>query len=93
MGKLALLVMTFFSGSFIKQALLGAGLGLVTSTVILTMVNKYISTAITNMSAVGSIAGLMGLAGLDVAMSILIGAIVCRATISTLSTSIGKTGS
>lgn len=93
MGKLIALMLTFFASSFIKQALLGAGLGLVTSTVILTMVNKYISTAINNMSSIGSMAGLMGLSGLDVALSIIIGAIVCRATISSLTTSIGKTGS
>ncbi len=90
MGKLLFIALSFFASSFLKQALLGAGLGLLSGVFVLTLVNQYIGQAVTSMSSIGSVAGLMGLAGLDVALSIVIGAVVCRATISSLSVRLSK---
>lgn len=90
MGKLLFIALSFFASSFLKQALLGAGLGLLSGAFVLTLVNQYINQAVSSMSSIGSVAGLMGLAGLDVALSIVIGAVVCRATISSLSIRLSK---
>jgi hypothetical protein len=48
------------------------------------------SSAQTSMSGFGQYAGLMGLAGLDTALSILIGAAVFRATVASLQLSLKK---
>jgi hypothetical protein len=90
MGKLIYIALSFFASNLIKQALLGAGLGILSGAFVLTLVNQYINEAVTSMSSIGSVGGLMGLAGLDVALSIVIGAVVCRATISSLSIRLTK---
>lgn len=74
----------------LKNALTGAGLGLATSQVILTLVNRYIDYAVQQMNLV-SVAGLLGLCGFDVALSIIIGALVARATIQSQAISLRKT--
>ena len=81
MGKLLFTVGTFLLGSAFKRLLIGAGLGLVSSQVILTLINTYITKAIDNMSFSASTAiQFLGLSGADVAISVLIGALIARAT-------------
>lgn len=63
-----------------KNILTSAGVGLVTSQIILTVVNNLIEMAVAQFGLI-SVAGLLGLAGVDVGMSIIIGAMVARATL------------
>jgi hypothetical protein len=90
MWAILLRIITWAMSSAAVTALTGAGLGLVTSTVILELANKYINSAVSSMSAIGDIAGLLGVAGCDVALSIVIGAIVCRVTVSSLTMHLSK---
>jgi hypothetical protein len=90
MGKLLYLVGTFLLSGAIRQMLVGAGIGLVTSQFILTITNQYISKSFNSFSGVGVAMGMMGLSGLDVALSIIIGAVVARATINSLKVSFSK---
>lgn len=90
MARILLLILNFFASSFLKQVLVGAGLSLVSGAFVLTMVNQYISSAQSNMSGFGQYAGLMGLAGLDTALSILVGALVFRATVASLKIALAK---
>lgn len=91
MGKLLYIVGTFLLSGSIKQMLLGAGIGLASASFILTITNRYIDSAIANMQGIGGAAiQIMGLSGLDVALSIVIGAVIARATINAMRVSITK---
>lgn len=91
MAKLLFLVGTFLLSGAIKRMLLGAGLGLISAQFILTITQRYINSSFSNMQSFGGVAvGLMGLSGLDVALSIVIGAVIARATINAMRVSIAK---
>lgn len=82
MGKIIFTLGTFLLGSALKRILIGAGLGLVSSQVILSLINVYIGKAINNMDfAAGTALQFLGLSGADVALSVLIGALIARATL------------
>lgn len=69
-------------GSALKRILIGAGLALFSSQVIQTLIDSYINKALSGMSFGGSSAILfLGLSGADVALSILIGALIARSFI------------
>lgn len=91
MGKLLYLVGTLLLSGGIKTMLVGAGLGLATSQIILSLTNKYINAGLTGVSGIGgSMVAFLGLSGADVALSIIIGAVVARATINSLKISLVK---
>lgn len=69
-------------GSALKRVLLGAGLALVSSQAIQSLIDVYIGKALNGMNFAGSSAIMfLGLSGADVAISILIGALAARAMI------------
>jgi hypothetical protein len=72
----------------IRTMMVGAGLGLVTSSFILTLANTYISRSLGAMGGAGDIYALLGLSGCDKALSIVLGALVARVTISSMRLSI-----
>lgn len=78
-------VLYIFASSFLSRVLVGAGLGLATASFVLTFVNYYIDKAINNLNGAGAaVLGLLGLSGTDVALSIVLGALVARTTIDSL---------
>lgn len=82
MGKIIFTIGTYLLGSALKRILVGAGLGLVSSQVILSITNTYIGKAITNLNfSAGPALQFLGLSGADVALSVLIGALIARATL------------
>lgn len=69
-------------GSAVKRVLIGAGLALISSQAIQGLIDVYINKALNGMSFAGSSAIMfLGLSGADVAISILIGALMARAFI------------
>lgn len=82
MGKILFTIGTYLLGSAVKRILIGAGLGLVSSQVILSIIDIYINKAMNNMSFGASTAiQFLGISGADVALSVLIGALITRATL------------
>ena len=64
-----------------KNILSGMGVGLVTSTISLTLLNQYIDYARDSYSALGNAVGILGLAGFNVAFSIIFSALVIKMTL------------
>lgn len=71
----------FFNSSWVKKILLGLGLSVVTTTVPLFVLNYYINQFLQNIQ-IGSLSdmalSLMGLARIDTAISIVIGAYIVK---------------
>lgn len=68
---------TFFANnnrSWIAQILTGAGLGLATIATFGVFLDYYKNLALSNLGNLGAVAGLLGIGGVDKAISILLGA-------------------
>lgn len=74
------------SQSWLGQVLTGAGLGLMTIGGVNAFVDYYKQQALENFGQLGAISGLMGLSGVDKAISILIGAYIASVYIKTFAT-------
>lgn len=84
-------IIGFVLGTALKRILLGAGLALVSSQIILTTINVYINRALSGMSFNGSNAMMfLGLSGADVAISVMIGALIARATMEAMNLGLRK---
>ena len=85
MGFFTKLQNVLFAGnkSWFAQVLAGAGLGLATTTVLTTFVTYYQQRAIANFGELGLVSGILGLSGLDTAISIVIGAYLAGIYIKT----------
>nr|WP_315043009.1 DUF2523 family protein [uncultured Moraxella sp.] len=92
---------SFFDGLFnlskiilaggLKRLLMGAGFGVFTGTIFLSVFNYFLSILIGEFGNLGEYVGLLGIMGLGKAISVIIGAYVVRLTIlSTMKFSIGK---
>lgn len=77
-------------GSLGKRVLVGAGLGLASGTIIHTVINYYLDKIISQAGLLGKMSGILHLAGVDTAISIIIGGVVVRATISATKLSLVK---
>ena len=77
--------------NFASKVLLGAGVAIVSSAIINTILTSFIEKAINASSSVDpTYLGLLALSGLDQAISIIVGALVARATIVASSMSFKK---
>lgn len=77
--------------NFAKKVLLGAGVALVSTAVIQSVLGAFISKAINASSSIDhTYLGLLAISGLDQAISIVIGALIARAAIVATETSIRK---
>lgn len=79
-------VITAAAGGVLSKAgqtiLKSLGLGLVTSTITLTLINKYIDYAKNSFGALGDAMGILSIAGFNVALSIIFSALVIRVTLN-----------
>jgi len=96
MGGLIGLFSKLFSGfskTGIKSLLAGAGIGLAATGISLIVINYFISKIVQSTGSIGyGVAGLFGIAGLDKALSIIIGAYVLKAMLQQGSLSFRKLG-
>lgn len=85
MGFFTKLQNVLFAGnkSWLSQILTGAGLGLITTAVLTGFVDYYKSQAISNLGQLGVVSGILGLSGLDTAISIVIGSYLAGVYIKT----------
>lgn len=85
MGFFTKLQNVLFAGnkSWLSQILTGAGLGLVSTAVLTTFIDYYKSQAIANLGQLGLVSGILGLSGLDKALSIVIGSYLAGVYIKT----------
>lgn len=68
--------------NFAKKVLLGAGVAIVSTAVIQTVLTSFINKAINASTSIDhTYLGLLAISGLDQAISIVIGALIARATI------------
>lgn len=86
-------VSSFFNGlktllannnkSWLGQILAGAGLGLASTAIFTGFVDYYKSQALANFGQLGAVSGLLGLSGIDKAISIIVGAYLASIYIKT----------
>lgn len=91
MGNLLKRLLDSFADGFLNRLLKGAGISLLSGTLILTVINHLIAKFLSDFFVVGDLAALVGVGGLDQCISIVISAVIARATISSSSMSWGKT--
>ncbi|MGP5437727.1 DUF2523 family protein [Psychrobacter alimentarius] len=77
-------------GGLGKRVLVGMGLGLASGAIVLTVINYYVNKIVVSAGALGDMAAILHLAGMDVAISIVIGAVIVRATIGATKLSLSK---
>ena len=77
-------------GGLGKRVLVGMGLGLASGAIVLTVINYYINKIVASAGRLGDMAAILHLAGMDVAVSIVIGAVIVRATIGATKLSLSK---
>lgn len=76
----------------IKKALMGAGLGLASYTGLSAMLDSMISSSVTQMQGGDAVAlAFLGISGMDTAISLVLSAVLVRATIFGASLSLVKT--
>jgi hypothetical protein len=91
LGNLIKGLLDSFSKGFLSKMIKGAGISLISGTVILTVINFLIDRFISDFFVVGDLASLVGVSGLDQCISIVISAMIARAMISSTSMSLQKT--
>lgn len=99
MGKLLSGIIGFAFAGGIKKLLLGAGLGLISIAIVYTVINYYIAKIISQLNELGALGkvgsiglSLLGIAGVDTAISIVIGAYIVKFTIKKSQVFLGKKG-
>lgn len=74
-----------------RTVLTSLGVGLVSSSISLVLFNQYINYLQSSYSALGDVAGILALAGVDYGLSIIISAVVIKITLKAKNISLGKT--
>lgn len=82
-------VLDLFANNSVRALLTSLGIGLVSATAVSVLLSQYIDTALSQASSM-PLLGLLGLFGIDKALSILLGAVLTRASIEASKLSIGK---
>lgn len=77
-------------GGFGKRVLVGMGLGLASGAIVFTVINYYVNKIVASAGALGDMAAILHLAGMDAAISIVIGAVIIRASIGATKLSLSK---
>lgn len=85
MGFFLKLQNVLFAGnkSWLAQILAGAGIGLATTAALTGFVTYYKTQAVANLGQLGLVSGILGLSGLDTAISIVIGSYLAGVYIKT----------
>lgn len=90
MWKLFAGAITGTFGGLGKRVLVGMGLGLASGAIVLAVINYYVNKIVASAGALGDMAAILHLAGMDVAISIVIGAVIVRASIGATKLSLSR---
>ncbi|MFC3903270.1 Protein of unknown function [Acinetobacter marinus] len=91
MPRLLFMLGSWLLSNFAKKVLLGAGVAIVSSAIIQSILTAFINKAINASNSVDpTYLGLLSISGVDTAISIVIGALIARATIVASSVSLKK---
>ncbi len=90
MGNFFKKILDSFGDGFLNRIIKGAGVSLISGTVILTVINYLINKFMSDFFVVGDLASLVGVSGLDQCISIIISAFIARAMISSTNVTVGK---
>jgi len=90
MGNFLKNILDSFADGFLNRMIKGAGISLISGTVILTVINYLINRFMSDFFVVGDLASLVGVSGLDQCISIIISAFIARAMITSSNVTIGK---
>ncbi len=82
-------VLDLFANNSIRSLFTSLGIGLVSATAVNVLLSNYIDTAINRASSMPMI-GILSMFGIDTAISILLGAVLTRASIESSKLSLGK---
>lgn len=89
LGALAKLFQYLFGGMG-KRVLVGMGLGIASGAISLVVINYYINKIVSSAGALGDMAAILHIGGMDTAISIVIGAVVVRASLGATKLSLTK---
>lgn len=89
MGTFLSLLLKFGSGLG-RQILISLGIGITSGAVVMQLFNYFLAKIQAQAGFIGAGASLFGLAGLDTALSIIIGACFVRASLSVMGVTFGK---
>lgn len=85
MPALLISIVTWLCGSLVSRLLIGAGLGLGVSAFMINFLNYYINGATQQLSGgSATVLAFIGLSGVDKGLSIILGALVTRVTLSSM---------
>lgn len=90
MGNLLKALFTGLLSGSLKTILTGAGLGLASAAISLSVINYYIDHTVAAAGGLGTFASLLGIAGFDIALSIIFSAIVLKLTLNSAALTIRK---
>lgn len=90
MGNLLKALFTGLLSGSLKTILTGAGLGLASAAIAMAVINYYIDQTVSAAGGLGTFASLLGIAGFDIALSIIFSAIVLKLTLNSASLAIRK---
>ena len=79
-----------FSSKLGKTVLSSLGIGIVTTTISVTLLNAYINHAIASYGALGDVVGLLGLVGFNIALGLIFSALGIRMYLNNKSISLRK---
>jgi hypothetical protein len=90
MGNLLKALFTGLLGGSLKTILAGAGIGLASAAIAMSIITYYIDQTVAAAGGLGTFASLLGIAGFDIALSIIFSAIVLKITLNSASLALRK---
>lgn len=90
MGNLLKKLIESLIDGFLSRVIKGAGISIISGTLILTVINFLINKFLTDFFIVGDLTYLVGVSGLDQCISIVMSALIARAMISSTNLTVGK---
>lgn len=90
MPAFIVLILKWFAGFAVAKVFLSLAIGLFTFTIVQFFFDKYVNAALAQINYMGDAAALMGIAQLDTAISIIMGALSIKAFMMAAKVAVGR---